>query len=74
MIEKLYDKVREYAGTGKKLLDLYCGAGTIGIYLASNFDNVCGIEVNSDAVRGANLNKEINKIDNIHCPVDSYFQ
>ena len=66
MIEKLYDKVREYAGTGKKLLDLYCGAGTIGIYLASNFDNVCGIEVNSDAVRGANLNKEINKIDNIH--------
>lgn len=66
MIEKLYDKVREYAGTGKKLLDLYCGAGTIGIYLASNFDNVYGIEVNSDAVRGANLNKEINKIDNIH--------
>lgn len=65
MIEKLYDKVREYAGTGKKLLDLYCGAGTIGIYLASNFDNVYGIEVNSDAVRGANLNKEINKIENI---------
>lgn len=66
MIEKLYDKVREYAGTGKKLLDLYCGAGTIGIYLASNFDDVYGIEVNSDAVRGANLNKDINKIENIN--------
>ena len=65
MIEKLYDKVREYAGNGNSLLDLYCGAGTIGIYLANNFDNVYGIEVNSDAVRGANLNKEINKIENI---------
>lgn len=66
MIEKLYDKVREYAAAGKKLLDLYCGAGTIGIYLASNFDDVLGIEVNSDAVRGANLNKNINNIENIN--------
>lgn len=65
MIEKLYDKVREYAGSGKRLLDLYCGAGTIGIYLASNFENVYGIEVNSDAIEGAKVNKEINKLDNI---------
>jgi len=65
MIEKLYDKVKEYAGSGNKLLDLYCGAGTIGIYLADNFDYVSGIEVNSDAVRGANLNKKINNINNI---------
>lgn len=65
MIEKLYDKVKEYAGNGKKLLDLYCGAGTIGIYLANNFEYVDGIEVNSDAIDGANLNKKINKINNI---------
>ena len=65
MIEKLYDKVKEYAGNGKRLLDLYCGAGTIGIYLADNFESVYGIEINSDAVDGANLNKKINNIDNI---------
>ena len=65
MIEKLYDKVLEYAGKGESLLDLYCGAGTIGIYLASNFDYVKGIEVNSDAVNSANINKIINNIDNI---------
>lgn len=65
MISKLYDKVKEYAGCGDKLLDLYCGAGTIGIYLADNFNKVRGIEINKDAIRGANLNKEINNINNI---------
>lgn len=65
MIELLYDKVKEYAGTGESLLDLYCGAGTIGIYLADNFDKVKGIEVNSDAVMSANVNKKINNISNI---------
>lgn len=65
MISKLYDKVKEAAGKGKSLLDLYCGAGTIGIYLADNFNRVRGIEINSDAVEGANLNKKINDIGNI---------
>lgn len=65
MIEKLYDKVKEYAGKGSSLLDLYCGAGTIGIYLSDNFNIVHGIEVNSDAVEGARLNKKINNINNI---------
>ena len=65
MISKLYDKVKEAAGKGESLLDLYCGAGTIGIYLADNFNRVRGIEINSDAVEGANLNKKINDIDNI---------
>lgn len=65
MIEKLYDKVKEYAGKNNSLLDLYCGAGTIGIYLSDNFKSVHGIEVNSDAVEGAKLNKKINNINNI---------
>lgn len=65
MIDKLYNKVLEYAGTGNKLLDLYCGSGTIGIYLAHNFNTVIGIEQNKDAIKGANLNKKINNIHNI---------
>ena len=66
MIEKLYDKVLEYAGSGNSLLDLYCGAGTIGIYLANNFNKVRGIEQNRDAIVSANKNKEINHINNIN--------
>ena len=65
MIVKLYDKVRESAGKGDSLLDLYCGAGTIGIYLSDNFNKVRGVEINKDAIRGANLNKEINGTNNI---------
>lgn len=65
MISKLYDKVLEYAGKGNRLLDLYCGAGTIGIYLAKNFNHVRGIEQNKDAIVSANKNKEINRISNI---------
>jgi len=65
MISKLYDKVLEYAGTSKTLTDLYCGAGTIGIYLAKNFDTVKGIEINKAAIDSANLNKKINNINNI---------
>lgn len=65
MIKGLYDEVKECAGSGHSLLDLYCGAGTIGIYLADNFDDVHGIEINYDAITGANVNKRINNIKNI---------
>ena len=64
MMIKLYDRVKEYSGRGNRLLDLYCGAGTIGIYLSDNFKYIDGFEINSDAIRGANLNKEINNISN----------
>lgn len=65
MIKSLYDRILKYAKGGRSLLDLYCGAGTIGIYLANNFELVRGIEINKDAIRGANLNKQINNINNI---------
>ena len=65
MISKLYDKVSTYAGSGKSLLDLYCGAGTIGIYLSKNFNKIIGIEKNKDVIISANKNKELNNIKNI---------
>ncbi len=61
----LYEKVKEYMGSGNTLLDLYSGTGTIGIYLKDNFKKITGIEINKDAVRNANINKKINNIDNI---------
>lgn len=62
----LYDKVKEYAESGNKLLDLYCGTGTISIYLKDNFKEITGIEINKEAIMNANINKSLNNIRNIH--------
>lgn len=62
----MYDKVKEYAGSGHKLLDLYCGTGTIGIYLKDNFKEVTGIEVNRESILNANINKNLNNLKDIN--------
>lgn len=64
---KLYDKVLEYSDPSKNdsLLDLYCGTGTIGIYLSKYCKEVLGIEIVDNAIKDANINKELNNIDNI---------
>ena len=61
----MYDKTREYAGYGNNLLDLYCGTGTIGIYLKDNFKHIDGIEINKNSIKNANINKKLNNINNI---------
>lgn len=64
---KLYDKVLEYADLTKddSVLDLYCGTGTIGIYLSKYCKDVLGIEIVDNAIKDANINKELNNIENI---------
>jgi len=59
--EVLYDVVAEAAGSGRRLLDLYCGTGAIGLYLAERFDEVLGVELNPDAVADARANAERNE-------------
>ena len=61
---KVYLKVLNYLDDGKKVLDLYCGTGTISLFLSKYFDEVLGIEINEEAVRCANLNKKLNNISN----------
>ncbi|HBN83188.1 MAG TPA: 23S rRNA (uracil(1939)-C(5))-methyltransferase RlmD [Clostridiales bacterium] len=62
----LYDKVKEYAGlTGEEIVwDLYCGAGTIGLYLADQAKKVIGIESVPQAVENAKENTIQNNIRN----------
>ena len=60
--EKLYSKVLEYSGKGNRLIDLYCGTGTIGIILSKNYKEVLGVEINKSAVECALENKKINGI------------
>lgn len=64
--EKLYRKAIEYAAlTGEEnVLDLYCGVGTIGLFLARNAKRVIGIESVKAAVIDANRNATINGIVN----------
>lgn len=66
-VSRLYEKVLEYANPSinDRVIDLYCGTGTIGIYLASHCRHVLGIEINESAIRDANKNKQLNSIDNI---------
>ena len=48
-----------------RVLDLYCGSGSIGILLASRVGEVLGVELLSDGVRTARENARINDIQNI---------
>ena len=67
MAEMLYKKAAEYAKPeGKNILDLYCGAGTIGLSMAKLAKNVIGVEIVDAAVRDANTNAKENGILNAH--------
>ena len=64
--ERLYGKAAEYAElTGKEtVLDLYCGAGTIGLSMAKNAKEIIGVEIVPQAIEDAKINAEINGISN----------
>jgi 23S rRNA (uracil1939-C5)-methyltransferase len=65
--KKLYDQVKVYADlTGEEVvLDLFCGIGTIGLYLADKAKQVIGVEVVTPAVEDARKNASDNNINNI---------
>lgn len=65
--EKMFDYITNYlkGKSYKKVLDLYCGTGVIGILVSPYVEEVTGIEVISDAIVNANINKKLNKVENI---------
>lgn len=65
--EKLYGKALEYAGlTGKETVwDLYCGIGTISLFLAQKAKKVYGVEIVPQAIEDARNNAKINGIENV---------
>ena len=65
VMKLIYDKAKSYIGFGDTLLDLYCGTGTIGIYLKDNFKHITGLEINSTSIENANINLKLNNINNI---------
>lgn len=64
--EKLYSLALEYAGlTGKETVwDLYCGIGTISLFMAKKAKQVYGVEVVTQAIEDAKENARLNGITN----------
>lgn len=64
--EKLYSLALQYAGlTGKETVwDLYCGIGTISLFLATRAKQVYGVEVIPQAIEDARANAKRNHIEN----------
>ena len=64
MAYKLYSKVKEYAGnlSDSNVLDLYCGTGTIGLFVGGK--SLVGVEINESAIHDANINRDLNGINN----------
>ena len=63
---RLYRQALEYAGlTGKETVyDLYCGIGTISLFLAQRAGKVFGVEIVPQAVEDARANARLNGITN----------
>lgn len=64
--KKLYETALSYAGlTGEEIVwDLYCGIGTISLFLARNAKQVYGVEIVPEAIEDAKRNAAINGITN----------
>ena len=63
---KLYDKIKEACNlTGKeKVLDCYCGIGSIGMYLADKALEIRGIDTNGEGIENAKEFALMNKVKN----------
>lgn len=64
ILYKIVDKYSQLRGD-EVILDVYCGTGTIGLFLAKKSKKVIGIEVVKKAVQDAYKNAEVNRIKNI---------
>lgn len=64
--ENLYEVIKKVSKLSHKetVLDLYCGVGTIGIYLSKLAKKVIGVEANEVSIENAKTNAVINKVSN----------
>ncbi len=64
----LYKSAKKLLKPSKKdkILDLFCGSGGIGLYIAKDVNEVTGIEINGQAIKKAHENMRINSIKNMN--------
>lgn len=60
--KKLYETALDFAGLegDETVWDLYCGIGTISLFLAQKAGKVCGVEIVPEAIADAKRNAELN--------------
>jgi 23S rRNA (uracil1939-C5)-methyltransferase len=65
--EKLYSVAKNFADLkpGTKLFDLYCGVGTLTLFMADSVEKAVGVELVDVAVENAKQNAKENKVDNV---------
>ena len=65
--EILYNKALEFADFkgDERIIDAYCGTGTIGLIASKSVKSVIGVEINGDAVKDAKENARLNNIENV---------
>ena len=65
--EVLYNKALEYAELKENdtVFDIYCGIGSISLFLAQKASKVYGIEIVADAIKDAKINAKLNNLDNV---------
>ena len=65
----LYEKAAGYAALsgGETVLDLYCGSGGVGLFVADSAQQVIGVEENPQAVEDAKFNAWLNGRNNFNC-------
>ena len=70
--EILYSKAIELANIQKtdRVLDTYCGIGTIGLITSSKANEVIGVEIVADAIKDAKNNAKLNNITNVNFVLD----
>ncbi len=62
----IYNKINEYVIKSKSnnLLDLYCGTGSIGIFVSDNCESLTGVEIIKEAIENAKENAKLNGVKN----------
>lgn len=65
--ERLYEVAKDFAdlAPGDIIYDLYCGVGTLSLFLSDRAQQVVGIELEEVAIRNARKNAEENGVDNV---------
>ncbi|PZM77241.1 MAG: 23S rRNA (uracil(1939)-C(5))-methyltransferase RlmD [Candidatus Margulisiibacteriota bacterium] len=65
--EVLYRHLKDIVNTipTETVLDLYCGAGSIGIYIADLKKEIIGVELHAQSILNAEINKTLNNLTNI---------
>lgn len=72
---KLYTIVKKYIEEDSSVVDLYCGTGSIGIFVSSKAKSIYGVEMNESAIEDAFYNKELNRLKKVEfeCLNTSFF-